>query len=324
MLVIKDGEIVKAQGYGLANVEHQVPVTAETIFQSGSVGKQFTATAVMMLVEEGRVGLDDSVRKFLPDAPDRWQPITVRHLLSHTSGLGGYAPDFDFRRDYTEQELLEAVYATPLEFQPGEKWRYSNLGYVTLGIVIHRASGKPYGELLAERVFQPLGMTATRIISESDIVPHRAAGYRLVGEQLKNQEWVSPTMNSTADGSLYLNILDLARWDAALAGDRLLKRESLEQMWTPVTLNDGQPNPGDYGFAWVCKHVGGHRVVQHGGAWQGFVSHIARYLDDGLTVATLANLSADSFKSSPNIGGHVAEMYVPALMSTADQTDKSD
>jgi CubicO group peptidase (beta-lactamase class C family) len=313
LLVVKDGAPVKAEGYGLANVEHQVAVTPQTIFQSGSVGKQFTATGVMMLVEDGNLSLDDSVRKYLSDAPESWQPILVRHLLSHTSGLGDYPQGFDLQRDYTEQQLLETIYKTPLAFVPGDSWSYSNLGYATLGILVHKVTGKPYGELLAERIFKPLGMSNTRIISEADIVPHRAAGYRLVGGAWKNQQWVSPTMNTTADGSLYVNLIDMARWDAALNGEQLLKRASLELMWTPVKLNDGQPNRGDYGFGWTSKQVNGHRVVEHGGAWQGFVSHVSRYPDDHLTVVTLANLSAGSFKSSPNLGRRVAEIYIPGL-----------
>jgi CubicO group peptidase (beta-lactamase class C family) len=315
LLVVKHGSPVKAEGYGLANIEHQVAVTPQTIFQSGSVGKQFTATGVMMLVEDGKLNLDDSVRKYLTDAPESWQPILIRHLLSHTAGLGDYADGFDLKRDYSEDELLAEIYKTRLAFAPGDDWAYSNLGYVTLGILIHKVTGKPYGELLAERIFKPLGMSSTQIISESDIVPHRAAGYRLVNGEWKNQEWVSPTMNSTADGSLYVNLVDMARWDAALAGEQLLKRASLEQMWAPVKLNNGQTNRGDYGFGWVVEDVNGHRVIQHGGAWQGFVSHIGRYPDDHLTVVTLANLSAGSFKKSPNLGRRVAEMYIPGLKS---------
>jgi CubicO group peptidase (beta-lactamase class C family) len=287
-----------------------VPVTPETIFQSGSVGKQFTATAVMMLVEVGKIGLDDSVRKYLADAPESWQPITIRHLLSHTGGIGGYPKEFDFRRDYTEDELLSSVYGVPLAFEPGTKWEYSNLGYLTLGVLIHKVAGKPYGEFLDERVFKPLGMTATRIISESDIVPHRAAGYRLVNGELKNQEWVSPTMNSTADGSLYFNILDVAKWDAALNGEKLLKRATLETMWTPAVLADGKLNKAGYGFGWAREQVNGHTLIEHGGAWQGFTSHIGRYVDDRLTVVVLTNLAG----ANPGaIGKHVAGLYLPAL-----------
>ena len=314
LLVIKDGQTVKAQGYGLANVEHQVPVTAETIFQTGSVGKQFTAAGVMLLVEDGRVTLSDSVRNYLTNAPETWQPITVRHLLSHTAGLGDWPPDFSLKRNYTDAQLLDAVYKTKLRFAPGDKWDYSNLGYVTLGMLIGKVTGKHYGEFLRKRIFEPAGMTSTRIISEADVVPHRAAGYRLLGGKLKNQEWVSPAMNTTADGSLYTNLVDMARWDAALDGDKLLKRSSLDEMWTPVALNDGKPNSSNYGYGWVIDNTASHRVVQHGGAWQGFTTHISRYLDDKLTVVVLTNLAAGSYKkNSPKIGRGVAEIYLPAL-----------
>src|SRR5215813_7060616 len=156
LLVSQHGKIVRAQGYGLSNVELQVPVKPETIFQSGSMGKQFTATAVMMLVEEGKINLDERVSKYLGEVPEAWQSITVRHLLTHTSGLTDYPDDFDFRRDYTEDELLKRAQAITPAFKPGEKWQYSNLAYVTLGILIHKVSGKFYGDLLQERIFKPL------------------------------------------------------------------------------------------------------------------------------------------------------------------------
>ncbi|HEU4932799.1 MAG TPA: serine hydrolase domain-containing protein, partial [Pyrinomonadaceae bacterium] len=206
LAVVRDGKIVLARGYGLANVEHQVPVKPETIFQSGSTGKQFTATAVMMLVEEGKLSLEDKITKYFTDAPESWGNITVRHLLTHTSGMTDYPPDFDMRRDYTEDDLLQRIKAIPLAFQPGEKWSYSNLAYVTLGILIHKVSGKFYGDFLQERVFKPLDMSTARIISEADIVPNRAAGYRVANGQLKNQNWVSPSLNTTADGALYLTV----------------------------------------------------------------------------------------------------------------------
>jgi CubicO group peptidase (beta-lactamase class C family) len=307
LLVARSGEIVRAQGFGFSNVELRVPVKPETVFQSGSMGKQFTATAVMMLVEEGKVSLDDSITKYVPEAPAAWKPVTVRNLLSHTGGFTDYPNNFNFRKDRTEEELLKIVAAIPLAFPPGTKWSYSNLGYLTLGILIHRVTGNFYGEMLQARIFQPLGMNTTRIMNEADIVPNRAAGYRLVKGQLKNQEWVSPTLNTTADGSLYFSILDLAKWDAALYTEKLLKRSSLEQMWTVVKLNNGQPNSGDYGFGWEIQSIHGHRVIGHGGAWQGFETHISRYVDDKLTVVVLSNLAgADPGK----IADYVAELYI--------------
>jgi CubicO group peptidase (beta-lactamase class C family) len=289
VVVIKDGHVVLARGCGFANVEHRVPVKPETVFQSGSVGKQFTATAVMLLVEQGRLSLDDRITKYLPEGGPRWSAIRVRHLLTHTGGTTDYPPNFDFRRDYTEDALVKRATAIPLAFAPGTKWSYSNIGYLLLGVLIHRVTGEFYGDFLKARIFEPLGMTTTRIISEADIVPNRAAGYRLVKGELKNQEWVSPTLNTTADGSLYLSVLDLAKWDAALYTERILRRDSLERMWTPVTLKSGKTHP--YGFGWRLGAVRGHRIVEHAGEWQGFKSAIVRFPDDRLTVALLANLA---------------------------------
>jgi CubicO group peptidase (beta-lactamase class C family) len=307
LVVLRAGKIVRADGFGLANVELQVPVKPETIFQSGSVGKQFTATAVMMLVEERKIGLDDSITRYFADAPATWKDITIRELLSHTAGLGDYPKDFDFRRDRTEDEELKLIESLPLAFPPGTSWEYSNLGYVTLGILIHRVTGEFYGDFLQHRIFEPLGMHSTRIISEADIVPNRAAGYRLVKGQLKNQEWVAPSINITADGSLYFSILDLAKWDAALYSDKLLKPASLALMWTPAKLKNGQDNEGGYGFGWFIEQRNGHRCVHHDGSWQGFETAIDRYLDDQLTVVALSNL-ADWRPGE--ITRHIAEMYL--------------
>jgi CubicO group peptidase (beta-lactamase class C family) len=308
LAVIKNGEVVLARGYGLANVEHQVPVKPETIFQSGSMGKQFTATAVMMLVEDGKLSLDDKITKYFTDGPESWNKITVRHLLTHTSGMTDYPADFDLRRDYTQDELVQRVKTIPLAFEPGEKWSYSNLAYVMLGVLIHKVSGKFYGDFLQERVFKPLGMSTARVISEADIVPNRAAGYRVVNGQLKNQNWVSPSLNTTADGALYLTVYDMAKWDAALYTEKLLKRASLEAMWTPVKLNAGKTH--SYGFGWALGETRGHRVVEHGGAWQGFKSQISRYVDDKLTVVVFANQA----RANPaKIAHHVAALFNPDL-----------
>ena len=327
--VYQDGKIVKAQGYGLANVELNVPVKPETIFQSGSVGKQFAATAVMMLVEEGKVDLDDHVSKYFPGAPPTWQNIRIRHLLSHTSGLSEYESEektkpggpINMREDLTEDQLVKIIESWPLDFPTGDKWAYRNTNYVLLGVIIREITGKFYGDYLQERIFQPLGMTSTRVISEADIIPNRAAGYQLVNGALKNQDWVSPFFNSTADGALYFNVLDLAKWDAALYSERLLKKSSFDQMWTVAKLNDGKPNDANYGFAWDINSINGHRVIEHGGAWQGFTTHIARYVDDKLTVVVLTNL--DSEHSSPGrIAHEVAGVYNSKLAPPAPIEDR--
>ncbi|HEX5715663.1 MAG TPA: serine hydrolase [Thermoanaerobaculia bacterium] len=309
LAVVREGGIVQAKGYGLSNVELSVAATQETIYQSGSIGKQFTAMLVMMLAEEGKLSLDDPIGKHITEAPASWRDITVRHLLTHTSGISNSLYDkMNMRQDYTEDDLLQQIAALPLDFPPGEQFNYSNPGYVTLSILIHKVSGKFYGDLLREKVFGPLGMTTARVIDEADIIPNRAAGYRLVEGELKNQEWVAPVLNTTADGALYLTVLDMAKWDAALYSEKLLKRDSLDLMWTPATLNNGKTV--QYGFGWMFGEIRGHRVIRHGGGWQGFSTHIARWVDKKLTVIVLTNLAG---APADAIANGVAGLYHPEL-----------
>lgn len=306
--VMRAGEVVHMKGYGLANVEHQVPVTTRTVFQSGSVGKAFTVMAVMMLVDEGKVRLDDTLSKWFPDAPDTWRAITVRHLLEHSSGLPGYPDDFDFRRDRTEAELYEIIKAQPLEFAVGERRGYSNLGFVLLGIMIHKATGMFYGDFLQQRIFTPLQMTSARVISEADIVPNRAAGYRLIDSTLANQEWVAPSLNTTADGALYLSVEDMAKWEAAMHRGQLLSARSYEQMWSRLITNDGMPQP--WGFSWLLADINGQRVLEHTGGWQGFGSDIVRYPAQQLAVSVFLNRRGVN-PSEPT--RHILEIYQPEL-----------
>jgi CubicO group peptidase (beta-lactamase class C family) len=310
------GTVLLAKGYGFANLELSVPVKAETLFQSGSVGKQFVSAAIMMLVEEGRVSLNDSITKYFYGAPASWKPIRIKNLLSHTSGLAEYeSPErtgpkgpFYLRLDYTESQLLHKIEALPIENAPGAKWNYRNTNYVLLGFLIRRLTGMFYADYLAKRIFRPLGMTSTRLISEADVIPNRAAGYQWEDGALKNQDWVSPTFNSTADGALYFNVPDLAKWDAALYTTQLLTQSSLNAMWTVYKLNNGKPNEGDYGFAWEITAQNSHRLIEHGGAWQGFTSQISRYPNDSLTVVVLAN----SDSARPDYMAHVIAGLVEA------------
>ena len=288
LAVIRDGQTIVAKGYGLANVEHQILVKPESVFQSGSIGKQFTAAAVMILVEEGKISLEDKITKYFPEAPAAWNKITVRHLLTHTSGMGDYPPEVDLRRDYTEDEYLAFIKKSPLAYETGAKWQYTGIDYVTLGALIRKVTGKFYGDFLRERIFEPLKMKTARVISEADIILNRAAGYRLENGELKNQEWVSPSTNTTADGSLYLTISDLAKWDAALYAGKPLKQSSLAEMWKPVELAGGARKA--YGFGWHTDKMHNRRIVYHGGAWQGFKSFIVRFPDDKLTIIFFANL----------------------------------
>ena len=319
--IYRQGHAIFEKGYGLANVELNVPVRTQTLMQSGSVGKQFTATAIMILVDQGKLALKDSVTRFFTDAPDSWKPILVENLLSHTSGLAEYESDartapggeFDLRMDFSDAELLAKIEKLPLEFAPGAKWEYSNTNYVLLGLLIHRVSGMPWNEFLKQYVLEPIGMHETRVISDRSIVMNRAAGYELEDGELRNQSFVSHTFNSTADGTLYFDVVDLEQWDRALYGTQLLNADALKLMWTPFLLSDGKPNAAGYGFGWQVSSVNGHRVIEHGGAWQGFTCHIARYVDDGLSVVVLTNLDSDH-AAPENIERVVAGIINPALL----------
>jgi CubicO group peptidase (beta-lactamase class C family) len=223
----------------------------------------------------------------------------------------------DLRKDYTEDEMVHRFAGSPLDFPPGSKWSYSNSGYVILGVLIHRVSGKFYGDFLEEHVFRPLHMDVTHIISEENIVPNRSSGYRLVKGELKNQEWVAPKLNTTADGALYTNVLDMAKWDAALTQQTLLKKSSYEQMYTPVRLSDGKTYP--YGFGWDIKTSNGHLLIEHSGSWQGFHMNFSRYPADKLSVVVFTNL--DSEHSDPiKIAHEVASIYIPELRQPAAST----
>jgi CubicO group peptidase (beta-lactamase class C family) len=312
LAVISRGRVIKARGYGFANVELRVPATDSTMFQSGSVGKQFTAAAILLLVEDGKLGLDDPITKYLPEGESTWHGVTVRHLLTHTSGVPEYeesdSAPVDLRHDYSEDSLVKLTAHLPLDFPPGTHWRYSNTGFMLLGVIIHRVSGLFYGDLLTQRVFRPLGMRTARVISEADIVANRAAGYRLVDGQIKNQEWVAPSLNTTADGALYLSVRDMVAWDRGLTEGHVLSAKSRATMWSPARLKDD--GSVDYGFGWYVAPYRGHRAIGHTGSWQGFKAMIQRFPDDSLTVIVLANLAET--RQRPFAYG-VAGMYRRAL-----------
>ena len=321
--VVKDGKIVKAEGYGLANVELSVSATPDTVYQLASVTKQFTAAAIMMLAEDGKLGLADKIHKHLPSLPAAWSDVTVRHLLDHTSGIKSYTslPDFfkSARKDYTHGELIKLVADAPMDFKPGEKWAYNNTGYFLLGMIIEKTSGKSYGDFLDERIFKPLGMTSTRVNDLRSVIRNRAQGYSLDGGKLINGEYVSPSQPYSA-GALVSTVIDMAKWDAALYSEGLLRKSAREMMWTPAKLNDGKGT--GYGLGWGIGDRNGHKLVDHGGGIPGFSTFIARYLDDKLTVIVLAN--SDNAPSG-GIANGIAALYEPALKVTQAKaiTDKN-
>lgn len=306
--ILMGDSVVMARGFGYANLELGVPASDSTVYQSGSIGKQFTAALVLMLADQGRLRLDDPIVRLLPEGRRRWVGVTVRHLLNHTSGIPDYVDHLDLHRDYTEDSLVRVAASLPLAFRPGSRWSYSNTGYVLLGAIVHRVTGAFYGNVLRDSLFRPLGMRSARVISEADLVPNRAAGYRLVEGVVQNQDWVAPSLNTTADGALYLSLRDYERWAVALNhGDRPGRRV-LETAWTPGPLSAGGTYP--YGAGWSLIPQRGHRHVGHTGAWQGFQTSIQRYPDFHLTVIALANLSG----STPGpMSEAIAGIIVPAL-----------
>jgi D-alanyl-D-alanine carboxypeptidase len=303
--VIKDGKMLKARGYGLANVETNTPATEKTVYKLASVSKQFMAVGVLLLVQEGKISLDDHVGKYFPDAPATWKDITIRHLLSHTSGLVRDIPDFDPLRDIPDAELIKRTYAQPLRFATGEKWAYCNVGYQVLAEIVTRVSGKPWPEFIGERIFTPLGMTQTRTTTVNEMVPGRASGYTVTGKGLKNADvWYA----LRPSGGFISSVTDMAKWDAALYSDTILKPATKALMWTPVKLNDG--SEAHYGFGWFIYTTNGHKRIFHDGGVPGFGSDFERYVDDKLTVIVLNNTESSNVIKIAEV---VAGFYQPEL-----------
>ena len=287
--VVQDGKVVKTQGYGIANVELNVPAKPETVYKIGSVSKQFIATGAMLLIEDGKLALTDHISKYLEGTPDTWKEITIRHVLTHTSGLVREAPGFNPLKVQADADLIRTAFTVPLNFAPGAKWEYCNLGYFILAEIITRVSGKPWGEFLEERVFKPAEMNATRTTTVSDIVPNRATGYFFKANLLQN---APEYLALRPSGAFLSTVLDLAKWDALLYTDRILKRSTREEMWKPAADTGAKTDEGtsvQYGFGWFIGSSRGHRLVYHGGSLPGFRAHLLRYVDDKLTIVVLTN-----------------------------------
>jgi CubicO group peptidase (beta-lactamase class C family) len=287
LAIIKDGKIVKVQGYGLADIEGKVAATPETIYDIASISKPLVATGVMLLVQEAALNIDDPIAKHLDDLPPSWRSITIRHLLTHTSGLVRDAPGYDQYRDREDSEVIKTAYSLPLRFAPGDKWEYSNAGFSPLARILTKVTGRPWTEYLAEKIFRPAGMISTFPINTRVPLPNRARGYA-DNDTLKQADQRRALMPS---GGFLSTVVDLAKWDALLDSDGFLTEATRRQMWTPVTLNNGTTYP--YGLGWGLDGQGavkGRRVVRHGGSVIGFRSEFARFVDDCLTIILLMNL----------------------------------
>jgi len=293
--VVKNGRTILAKGYGFADLENDVPATAETVYRIGSVTKQFTSTAIMRLVEQGKVSLDDTLQKFLPDFPTQGNRVTVRHLLNHTSGIKSYTslgPKWArvVRLDLAPDSLVALFANEPFDFKPGDQWLYDNSGYFLLGMIIEKVSGKKYGQYLKDEIFTPLGLKSTIYCDQAPLIKHRAQGYTLRPDStFINAEPLSMTQPYAA-GSLCSTVNDLAAWTLALSSGKVVTPASYKLMTTPGTLNDGKPLT--YGFGLGIGTVGGHRQVSHNGGINGFISELHHYPDDSLVTVVLTNTGA--------------------------------
>jgi D-alanyl-D-alanine carboxypeptidase len=320
LAVVRDGRVLKERGYGLASVELDVPASPATVFEIGSVTKQITAACVMLLVEEGKVGLDDPVSKYIPESPDTWRGVTVRHLLTHTSGIKNYngLAGFELTEHLTRAEFVKRIGAYPPLFAPGEAHSYGNVNYSLLGYVVEQASGKPYWQFVNERIFRPLGMTSAHDRDPRYVLKNRAQGYEWEDGQLVGRDY--DLTDVFAAGAVVSTVQDLEKWGAAFFGGRVLKPSSLEQVWTPVRLNSGKTYP--YGFGWYVETLRGHAVRRHTGQTAGFAASIAYFPDDRLTVIVLCNLGTQGVAG--RIGQAVAKLYVPALSLRALELSRDE
>jgi D-alanyl-D-alanine carboxypeptidase len=282
--VVRAGRVIKAQGYGVADIEHRVPATPNTVFKIGSVSKQFIASGIMLLAQDGRLSVDDLVSKHVPGTPDTWSTLTLRHFLTHTSGVVREGPAFAPNVVQPDSVVIQSAFPAPLAFAPGTKYQYCNVCYFTLADIIRRASGTPWEQFFTDRIFTPLGMTSTRTTTSSVVIPHRARGYVWQKDRYVNADDYLAVRPS---GAFISTVLDLAKWDAALYTDRVLTASSREAMWTPVRLRTGSTHP--YGFGWLVDELDGHPHIHHGGSLPGFRAEMARFPKDSLTIIVLTN-----------------------------------
>ena len=303
LAVVKDGHVIKARGYGLANVAKKTPVTPDTVLKIGSVSKQFIATGIMLLVRDGRLGLDDPISRYLDGTPSSWSGIKVRHLLTHTAGLVRESPGFDADKNQSDAAVLKAAYAVPLRFMPGEKWEYSNVGYYALSETIHTVTGQLWNDYLRDRIFKPAAMNTTFPTNTREPIANRAVGYTGNDNAAVAPDWVA----LRPSGAFLSTVLDLAKWDALLYTDAVLTESERRQMTTPVRLNSGAT--AAYGFGWHVDTAGDQQRVWHGGGLPGFSAQFVRFPGAGITIILLAN--GDDVDTSSMANGLAALHYLP-------------
>ena len=289
VLVARGGAVLLSKGYGSANLEWNIPNSPATKFRLGSITKQFTAASILLLEDRGKLKTNVPVKKFMPDAPAAWDKITIFHLLTHTSGIPSFTsfPEYASQEPFatTPEKLVARFRDKPLDFQPGEKWSYSNSGYVLLGYLLEKVSGESYETFVQENIFGPLGMKDSGYDSNSAVISRRAAGYAPGKDGPKNAGFIDMSVPFSA-GALYSTTEDLLRWEQGLFGGKLLSAASLAKMTTPFK--------DDYACGVGVRAVSGHKVIDHGGGIEGFNTFLAYYPEDKLTVVALSNLNRDA------------------------------
>ena len=290
VIVVKDGKTVLRKAYGIADTAGMIPMSADMAMRLGSITKQFTAVAILMLAEEGKLALTDDITRFFPDYPTRGKTITVEHLLTHTSGIVSYTsrPEYPLTmaRDVTVTQMIDSFKNEPLEFEPGTAYRYNNSGYFLLGAIIEKVSGQPYAKFLEQRIFVPLGMENTAYEGFERGKAPRAAGHAPEEKGFGRSAALSMTQPYAA-GSLVSTVDDLARWDAAIAAGKLLKPASWQRAFTPYTLANGKST--GYGYGWEVRRLQGAQLVGHGGGINGFSTYALRLPEEKVFVAVLSN-----------------------------------
>ena len=322
--VVKEGKPLLIKGYGIANLEHSILATPKTVYEIASVGKTFTATIIMMLVEEGVVELDGAIATYLDNIPSAWHSVTIRQILSHQSGLPGYTEVDNYwkdiiRYDLSQTEIIDLVRDLPLRFQPGEYFSYDNTGYYLLGMMLQQLTDRSYADLMQERLFKPLGMNSTKMNDPKEIVPHRASGYRLPNNKLVNKPYYSPSVTYSAGGHLS-SVEDMAKYEQELFNPTLLRQSTLDLMWTPHFSvhkknwqQQGYVGYSIAGLGWFIPNYQHKRVIVHNGSIVGFASNITRFIDDGITVILFCNL--DKIVRPDAIAKEIADYYSPAIAS---------
>lgn len=318
LAVIRDGALVKAQGYGLASVELEAPAGAETVYELASATKPFVATAIMLLAQDGKLSLEDRVSQYVEHTPDSWSEITIRHLLSHTSGVKDYLERPEMTPfDLPPEKIVEIAAGFPLNFPPGTKWAYSNTGYVLLAMVIQKVTDQSLGDFLGNRIFQPLGMNSTRLGQPDGVYPNRADGYLWLGPGgMRNADMFKFMSSNRGDAGILSTVLDLAKWDVALTNDELLAAANRESMCTATRLQDG--STCNYGLGWFINEINGHRHVYHPGGSAGAATIFSRYPEDMLTIILLAN-GGGAYPEGLDLG--IAQRFISGLVPNPGAID---